>query len=479
MRLVFVFLYSCIGFFAAAQVVEVSAPSKLPPKTSKFKVIGKNNDGIIVRLYNPDDVINVYSEDLKLVATKTIQFKNQDGPLQHIMLNKTGAVIFYLSQGKQYSVLYAQPVNSKFIEIGTAKAIDTIYDRKDLVASNLRYKSSADQNYLFVYYPYFEGSNIQYIRFLCIDHSLNTLYNRNVPVNRSERELENSEALVDNKGNTAMVLRAESNGTSEELDVYRVGANGDLNVYSILTERKLFGTAEIELDNRNGHLVLCHFFDDGTNRQEPSAAGFYYGSYHPETGEKVSSVYLPFSSQFVNELTGREMNGKNRLYTFNIKKTILRNDGGALIIAESFIKEDREVAIPMGIQPGFNNYRSSSIYQFNDIIAFSFNAKAELEWYNIMRKKQVSEDDGGAFSSFLIVNQKEQLRFVYLDDISTSGAVTQYTLKSEGKSERASLFNQEDKDLLLLPKMGRQVSPAEAVIPSYKNGVLQLIKLTY
>jgi hypothetical protein len=79
----------------------------------------------------------------------------------------------------------------------------------------------------------------------------------------------------------------------------------------------------------------------------------------------------------------------------------------------------------------------------------------------------------------LIVNQKEQLRFVYLDDISTSGAVMQYTLKSEGKSERVCLFKQEDKDLLLLPKLGKQVSPAEVIIPSYKNGALQLVKITY
>lgn len=479
MRLALVFLYTSLVFFTTAQVVEVSNPSKLPPKTSKFKVIGKNNDGIVVRLYNPDDVINVYTDNLKLAASKTIQFKNQTGPLQHIMLNKTGAVVFYLGQGKQYSVLYAQPVNSGFIEIGTPKAIDTIYDRKDLIASNLRFKSSADQNYLFIYYPYFEGNNIQYIRFLTLDHGLHTLYNRNIPVNRNEKELEESEALIDNNGNAAMVLKGEGNGSNEEFDVYRMGANGELNIYSILTEKALFGPAEIDIDNRNSNLVLCHFYNDGTNRDEPSAAGFFYGSYNPETGEKVSTAYVPFTSSFINELTGRDMNGKNRLFTFNIKKTVLRNDGGALIIAESFIKEDREVPVPMGIQPGYNSYRSSTIFQYNDIIAFSFNAKAELEWTNIMRKKQVSEDDGGVFSSFLILNQKEQLRFVYLDDISTSGGVTQYTLKSEGKSERAALFNQEDKDLLLLPKMGKQISPAEAIIPSYKNGILQLVKLTY
>ncbi|MCW5906794.1 MAG: hypothetical protein KIS94_02960 [Chitinophagales bacterium] len=479
MRFLLLLLCWFVALSTTAQVVEVGTPTKLSSKTGKFKIIGKNNDGIIVRLYGTEDVIHVYSDDLKLAASKMLSFKNQDGLLQHIMLNKTGAVVFYLSQNKQFSVLFAQPVNSKFVEIGTPTAIDTIYDRKDLVASNLRFKSSADQNFLFIYYPYFEGSTVQYIRYQCLDRTLHKLYTRNVPIDRKEKELENSEAMVDNEGNAAIILKPERSGNTEEFDVFRVSATGELNVYSILTQKPLFGQAAFETDNKNGNLILCYFYNDGTQNEEAAAHGFFYGSYNPATGEKLSSVYFPFPSTFINELTGREMNNKNRLYTFNIKKTILRNDGGALIIAESFIKDTREIAVPLGIQPGFNNYRSSTIYQYNDIIAFSFNAAAQMEWYNIMRKKQASEDDNGVFSSFLIMNEKDKLRFVYLDDISASGALSQYTLSSEGKSQRQSLFNQEDRDLLLLPKLGRQISPAEAVIPSYKNGALQLIKLIF
>lgn len=479
MRLLLLLVCCYVFTVAPAQVVEISSPSKLPPKTGKFKIIGKNNDGIVVRLYGGDDVINVYHDDLKLASTKTIAFKNQDGPLQHIILNKTGAVIFYLTQDKRFSVLMAQAVNSKFVEMGNAVPIDTIYDRRDLVAANLRFKTSVDQNYTFIYYPFFEGGTIRHIRYTCVNHALNVLYALNFPVNRSEKELQESEALIDNEGNTAIILKPERGSSNEQFDVFRTGSTGELSTYSIVTENLLFGKAEFELDDKNGNLVLCYFFDDGTPKDEAAAAGFFYGSYNPSSGEKITSVYLPFTSAFINELTGREMNNKNRLYTFNIKKVVLRNDGGALIIAESFIRDSREIAAPMGIQPGFNNYQTSTIYQFNDIIAFSFNGAAEMDWYNIMRKKQASQDDNGVFSSFLIVNEKDKLRFVYLDDISTSGALAQYTLKSEGKSERAELFNQEQHDLLMLPKLGKQISPAEAVIPSYKNGALQLVKIIF
>jgi hypothetical protein len=119
------------------------------------------------------------------------------------------------------------------------------------------------------------------------------------------------------------------------------------------------------------------------------------------------------------------------------------------------------------------------VFQFNDIIAFSENPDGKMEWSSVMRKKQASEDDNGTYSSFLIMNEKEKLRFIYLDDISASGTLNEYVLSSMGKYTREVLFNQEDKDIMLLPKLGKQVSPSEVVIPSYKNNALRLVKISF
>jgi hypothetical protein len=105
--------------------------------------------------------------------------------------------------------------------------------------------------------------------------------------------------------------------------------------------------------------------------------------------------------------------------------------------------------------------------------------RGAVEWNAVMRKKQASEDDNGAFSSFFIANQKDRLRLIYLDDISSSSDLNEYVLQSNGKSERKTLINQEVSDVMLLPKSGKQVSPDAVVIPSYKSGVLKLIKINY
>jgi hypothetical protein len=463
---------SCLLY---GQKVQVSNEFKLPSKSPKFKIIGKNNDGIIVRLFGSEDVIEVFSDDLKLLSSKTIEFKNQEGPLQHVMLNKTGAVIFYLMQDKKMSVLFAQPVNSKFMEIGKPIAIDTIVDRKDLVASNLRFKSSADQSFTFIYYPFFAAGEVQSVRFICLDRALQSIYNKNIPIGREEAALESSRSLIDNSGNACLILKSQ---TRNEYNVFRAAANGDVSAFNISLPKRVFGEPSIESDNKNGNILFSSFYDDAAEPTEEVANGFLFLSVNAENGEVRDKTITPFDKEFITSLTGRETRENGRLYTFNLKKTVLRNDGGGLVIAESFIKEEREVPM-VGIQPGFNTYRTSSIYQFNDIIAFSFNAKGVVEWNAVMRKKQASEDDNGAFSSFFIANQKDRLRLIYLDDISSSSDLNEYVLQSNGKSERKTLINQEVSDVMLLPKSGRQVSPDAVVIPSYKSGVLKLIKINY
>ncbi len=462
----------------AQPAIEISNPSKLPAKTGKFKLIGKNNDGIVLRLYGAQDVIDVFDNSMRLVTSKTIDFKNQNGLLQYVMLNKTGAVIFYLQQDRKYSVLYAQPVNSKFMEIGKPIMIDSILDRKDLVASNLRFKPSIDQSSLMIYYPFFANGKVDVMKLMCLDRGLKVLYNKIIPVSRDEGELENSKSLIDNNGNTFLILKPEPKEIGSSYDVLHVSSAGDFSNYSVSTAKAIFGEPWFEIDNKNGNLVMTAFYDD-KERDEEVANGFVYSSFDPANGTPVKINYTPFSKDFIAELTGRENVTNKSLYTFNIRKSVLRNDGGALIIAESFIKDTREIPVGIGVQPGYNSYRTSEIFQFNDIISFSINPNGVLEWSEVMRKKQASEDDNGVYSSFLVMNEKEKLRFIYLDDVSTSGVLNTYVLSSIGKSSRETILNQEDKDLMLLPKMGKQVSPSEVVIPSYKGNALCLVKLTF
>ncbi len=463
--------------------IDISAPTKLSSRTSRFKIIGKNQDGYVVRLFGSQDVLQSFGNDLRLQATRTIDFKQQNGLLQHVQLNKTGVTVFYLSGDKKSTSLVAQPLSSRFIENGKSVVIDSIADRPEYVTENLRVKQSFNQKFTMFYYPYFENDKIESIEFVCMDRALQKLYSRRVKFMRPDTEIETAKFIVDNNGNTFVfflnTIEKRDRTQRESITVYKISEQDDNAVkIDIDIERNLFGELFVDADNTNNQLMLCGFFDDDNIRNEPAAYGFFYLSLNTDSGTVSKIAYNNFDATFMSELTGKNTN-ENKLYTFNIRRLILRNDGGVLFLAESLIKDTRETVFNSQFSPTFNSIQRTSFYQFNDIVAFSLNPGGVIDWRSIMRKKQVSEEDNGLYSSFLIANEKDKLRLLYLDEITTAASLREYELTSEGKVASKNLLFQESKDVMMLPKAGKQVSPNEVVIPSFLRNQLRLVKLTF
>jgi hypothetical protein len=485
------YVVSCLLFLSCcfsveAQLTDVSAPTKLSTKISKVKMVGKNQDGYVVRFSGTEEVINVYNEELKLSTAKTLDLKGQSGELQHILLNKTGASLFYLHAEKKMTILLAQPVNSKFLETNKAITIDTFFDRHDLLESNLHFKGSFDQNYLLFYYPIFTNGMVEAIQLVCVDRSLSAVYKKRLPINRPERDMEYAKALVDNDGNGFFIFSAEKDGKDktlgDEFNIVRFDKEtGDVTNFKIASVKEIFSEPQFEIDNVNHTIVFCGFYDETGSATDPAASGFFYQQYDSKTGALNHFSYNNFSTAFMAELTGREGgNMNNKLFTFAVKKILLRIDGGALIIAESFIRDKREVlTMSASMMNPYNQYHTVQTFQYNDVIAFSVKPDASLDWSNVMRKKQVSEDDAGANSSFALLNQKDKIHLIYMDDIAPSAPVDEYILNSTGISNRTTLFGQEEKDVFVLPKLAKQVSPNEVIMPSVRAGAFRLVRITY
>lgn len=482
----FAILLSC-QLLAMAQVSSFSSPSRLSTRLNKVRIIGKNQDGYVVRFSGSDELIHVYDSEMKLAAARTLDFKSGDGNLQQILLNRTGGSLIYLHGEKRQTQLMLQPVNSKFIEISKPVVIDTFADRRDLVDANLHYKLSIDQNYTLFYYPVFADGMIRSMQMTCMDRTGAVLYKTYLTINRPERDMEYAKALVDNAGNGYLIFAAEKNAKDnsfgDEYYVIRIDKyNASQSSYTVKCEKEIFGEPQFDIDNVNGTLIFCGFYDAKGDPADAAANGFFFLRYSAGDGVLRQSAYSPFPVSFMSTLTGRDATGmSNRLFTFNIRKMLLRMDGGAMIAAESVIRDKREVVTmsPSIMSTPYNTYRTIYTFAYNDIIAFSFKPDGSIDWSNIMRKKQLSEDDEGFNSSFAFINEKDKVHFLYLDEINASASMESYDLTSSGTSERTSLFGQEEKDVYLIPRQGRQVAPNEVIIPSIKNGSFRLVRIQY
>lgn len=473
-----------------AQQVEVSAPLKLEKSIEAFKVLGKNKEGIIVRFLGKDDILQAFSpDDLKLKRTKTISFPNQAGDIQYYWINSSGASVFYLTETKKTAILYAQLLDENYNNAGDPIAIDSFDNTSGLVKSNLRSRSSSNQQFTIFYFPVFDGSNIKSMQLVCVNKQLEVQYKVFLPINETNKEMDIAKALVDNDGNAFFVYAADKNtnksDTTDEFIAYKImRENPEPSQFVFTTKYEIFGEPFFEIDDKNKRVSFAAFYSADRKAVERGANGFFCQQYAIAADSMVYEGYHPFSDAFMRELTSRvsQLNG-NTLFTFSIKKLLNRVDGGLMVVAESIIKDKREEVSGGGISfmntPMPVTTTVINIYQLNDIISFSTNTKNEVEWYNIIRKKQYSENDGAANSSFFIHNENNLLRYIFMEPVGWDGDIDVATIHSNGKAMKSVLFDQVGKDVYLYVKSGKQIDKYTSVFPSVKGDFFRLVKVNF
>ncbi len=466
------------------QVIDVSAPQKLSSKTPRFKILGKNNDGYVVRLYGNEENIFVYDENLKIKSNRLLEIRGEKPAIFHVQLNKSGGVIYYSTHDKRNAAIFAQPVNGKFTENGRALLIDSILHDNNFQPANVRMAVSADQSHIAVYFPLLGSTGINGLRMLILDRALGLRFAQTLPLQVKAEQIESADCLLDNSGRVILALNfKEGDKSRPSPDYFSMYVcdpeSGVFGSWTYRSPKPVFGETLLRFDVRNRQLIACGFYEEEEgNRSEASASGIFYARLDPATGEVIRESWMPFPSAFIRDLTGRE-NAPKKLYTFSMKEAIIRLDGGALLLAESFVKDSREYIMPTQFSTPFNAYRTVNIYQYNDLIAFSLDSNAVADWYAVMPKKQVSEEDNGAYSSFLLMNQKSHLNLLFLDEISSAGSLMNYRLESNGQKDKKAILDQGLKEVMLLPKLGKQVSPSEVIIPSYLRNAIRLLRIAY
>lgn len=158
-----------------------------------------------------------------------------------------------------------------------------------------------------------------------------------------------------------------------------------------------------------------------------------------------------------------------------LRHVVPRVDGGSVIICESSKEYTR--------RPGFTSSASVTRrwvdYYFEDIIVFSLNPGGALDWFEVLHKKQYSQDDDASYSSFFLFKVPAQLRMVYNDEIKKGNTVSEYLITSNGLQERKSLMSTDHQNLKLKFREAVQINNHEILVPSLQANQIKLVKIEY
>lgn len=466
-----------------SQTISYSTPQKLSAKTPDFQILGKNKEGIIIYKYGKDfHTIEAYGNNLSVKWEKSVSFKYQGAEVKRMVIYPEKTLIFYLLHQKGTYVLFAEKWNSKFAGDGNAVAIDTVDSGKFHADLTLRVATSQNQSKIVCYYRSGDDNAERLVMTIC-DDNLNIISRRTVTVNTGEESLLPRKVFPDNEGNVYVLLEDEKKSKKKGVgtDAFTVkvveAATGDVKDIDFRFQRPVFRKLYLDYDNVNKRLVATGFYTDDVGEE---AQGFFFTAFNTDSSTLKVNNYMKFSSDLIFEVTGKDTSkNSSGFYSFEVYDLIMRFDGGAVIIAESRFDTEENMQVPSFTPSMGPSFRTINITYYNDIMALSVNADGTVDWTKVLKKKQISEDDEGFFSSYCLATTSDRLHFIYNEEIYHKTNVSEYSVDKNGRVERKYLLNAGDRNVLLVPKLGKQISSTEIIIPSYKRNYLSFVKIAY
>lgn len=231
----------------------------------------------------------------------------------------------------------------------------------------------------------------------------------------------------------------------------------------------------MKLDNANDKIYIAGFYSD---KKGGLYEGVLYTYYNLKTGSYEKVKLMSFDG---NE-GAIEKTKKKALSDFQVRNLIVKNDGGFLLIAEDFFVTNRS-----SYQPGFGYYSfyyptmgaSVREYNYRDIMAMSYDGEGNGQWRSFIRKDQYSQEDGGMFSSFAMINTGGALGFMFNDFNTVRSKIQLATLDADGKVAMQSLGAANGNDADWMPRQAKQVASRELIVPCLRKRQICFAKIVF
>jgi hypothetical protein len=478
------FLSVLVFVHVQAQDIATSPPQKITAGISKVEVLGRNDQGIIIRhTVHDDDEILCYYDNMSLRWKKNIPRREKNGSIEEIICYPDSMLFFYSVTVKGATVLKAFKTSSRIESPATVIALDTLSTTLMSPIPHTQFSLTADKRYILFWYSDHNFDNNKMVHLTCLDFKLRKQWSTIIRLT----ELEHPDpitATIDTFGNACLVSgeykarNFSNNFPYTALMITSIKQKGTHTHQSIIREQENFYTeCQVKQDVRNGNVLVAGLFSHNAGTESEGTCFFVYNS---SRDSLILQHYEAHSNDFVSQLTGNSPPKRNDgFFDFQPIDLIVKRDGGAIFIAESESVTSEAYNNPpfggFGLSTGFTvNY-----YHYDELAVTSFNPDGSVEWKQILHKKQSTEGDGGYYSSIATMIAPAQLYLVYNDIVNGQTTVSNFSIDATGKQARNEMFSADRKGVNVTPRQGKQISANEMILPSFKRNYLEFVKITF
>lgn len=470
-----------------AQNVVISNPIKIHSKVIDFELLGKNQNGIYVYYYDQSrSEIELFNDQLRPVIKREIDVKDKNTTIESIFLQDDKAIVFYTHQVDNSLYLKARSLNNYLESSNFVNYLDSIPNVKNAGYYSYYVKQSPNQQF-FTFFSIFEDKSGFLVRYQILDKDLHYVTDGVFEIKQKDMVLKSFK--INDNGVVYAVMAHQIRGSDandyiyDQLYsfIYNPTIQEGLEQHNEKTEGLRFKNIITEIDNNSNRAFAAANYKSVENSED---IGLYILSTEPASNHTLQHRY-PYTKVSMEQLHSYDAKDwKDQAMIIRPKYILTQSDGGCMVISEgqyqyTKVVRSAPVSYPYSMYNSDMYTRAYDQNHYFDISATSIDGKGRVNWNALMPKMQITEGDGGVYSSFVMFESNNVLKFLFNEDIYSNGNFVEYNLNPAGETKSISLLNTQKDDLVLIPQKGLQISPTEVIIPSEQKRIFQLVLFKY
>lgn len=482
-------ILSCIALLIwlplASQKIEVSQSIEFNVRNDRVNVLGMHENIIYTHIAQENNhYIWTMHTDLRSIDRKLLPVDTRRFDLETLRLHNGRLQLFLQEKHKGDLIIWTQQLNTRLDSIAPKTPVDTIVGRFGMSMPSIQINHADNEKYTAVYYLEPIANSRDLIHITLLKNDLTIARQWAVPLETSDQKHTFHELLVDNTGGLYIITATFQDSDREYIKSFSVlrsslAFNAKEQWIIEMADQRFANNTLFTIDNINRHLVIAGFYAEDY-RKPVHAEGIYYEVVDLENAQRISRSYKAFPAEFIAKIKGtRNPKRTDKLYSFVIDKIILRQDGGALLVAESYYRTYRATNTMYDIYGIPMRSETTVTFHFDEILVLSIHPDGEIHWKNIIPKSQSSTGDYGRYGSYAMMNTGKYLLFFFNEDLSNRTNVMQYIISSTGEMNRSVMLNSRRYKIYLLPQYGRQVAARTFIVPSIRKDKLSIVKISY
>jgi hypothetical protein len=479
----FCFIYLVTLSVVKAQNVMYSPYQKFDFRTGDFSVVGKVGNKIFTYRGATDGFyLDAYNDSMVKVATVVLDFFPEKIYQTQFITYTDKIIVLYQAIELNKVVQFAAWLDENGrLKKGPLKLDEA---KTGILGPNKNYFSSAvalDKKNFVVFSSQIKNFQLD-INAKWLDDSLN-IYNRSTASFKAENDLTLGDAMLGADGLLYLPVTTPfgSKNYTDQIWLLKLkGGNNHFEAKELPLNGKYAASVFMKMDFFNNKIYAASFF---TTKKNGSNEGVFYASYSGGDSSFKVSKFLNFDAQFTNA-NNNDSKRKRRLYDdFQIKQIIVKNDGGFVLVSESyFVYTNYSYAPGFGYYSSYYSpYRAANVkeYHYNDIMVLSYNGDGAKEWSSIVPKTQYSQEDGGLFSSYALLNSGGTLAFLFNDFNTAHSRIQLATVNPDGDQHINSFTAEGNEYPDWLPRTAKQIDSRTLIVPCLHKRQICFAKVVF